>query len=474
MSKKTKARLRPSRPHQDDPRQDKPRQGGDPWRWARLGALATGVIPALLALAYFPFVNGAPYWPWRYYDGDPTLFGAAALVVWAALAWADGRVGAGAPATTPLAVLAVLHVGLILGFTAMSDKGLDIVGERVAHPDITSYHTEAVKIDAVGPWLADYPEELKTMIGHAQTHPPGPILYYRFWNGLLGPEAGAQWGGVFLALLGGLAIPLLYRLVAIVSGSATAAFAAAAVWTPLPAVVHMLGSFDAVYPLFTMGLAVLWLRACRQGSRTHAAGFGALLCLALLFTHSLLTLGAFFVLSALAPIVFDRGEGGLRRFAQASAIAAAVCIGLFGLLWLAVGYNHVAALLTSIRIQEGLAGAWNRPWRLTVVWDIYDFFLASGWATFGIVALFVVKQFRHRDEDRRVRAFALAALGTILIIDMTGLLRAETARVWLFLQPLAIGVVGIELARWPSGWRTAAYAVLLLALVAIRSRMIFL
>ena len=109
-----------------------------------------------------------------------------------------------------------------------------------------------------------------------------------------------------------------------------------------------------------------------------------------------------------------------------------------------------------------------------MLWDIYDFFLASGWATFGIVALFVVRSVRNREGDWRVRSFALAALGTIAIVDLTGLLRAETARVWLFLQPLAIGVVGIELARWSASWRAAAYAVLLFALVVIRSRMIFL
>lgn len=470
MSKKSNARSRVSKTAV-------PKSSAQaPWPlWGRLLALASGVIPALLALIYFPYVNGTPYWPWRYYEGSAGPFAAGALLVWAGVCWADSRGVSGKSMIAPLALLAALHVGLIVGFTALSDKGLAIVGERVRHPDITSYHTEATKIEEVGPWLESYPERLQGMIGHAQTHPPGPILYYRAWNGLLGPEAGAQWGGVFLALLGGLAIPLLYLLVHTATGSPQAGVAAAAVWTSLPAVIHMLGSLDAVYPLFTMGLTVLWLGASWKGSPSQAAGFGALLWAALLFTHSLLTLGAFFLLLALVPLAFGaEREGRLKRFVRAGGVALATCAALFGLLWLATGYNHLAALLESMRIQEGLAGAWNRPWRLTVLWDIYDFFLASGWATFGIVALFVVRQVRRPDEDWRVRSFALAALGAILIVDVTGLLRAETARVWLFLQPLAVAVAGIELARWPPGWRQAAYAVLLLALVAIRSRMIFL
>ncbi|MBI1355328.1 MAG: hypothetical protein GC160_13345 [Acidobacteria bacterium] len=443
--------------------------------WGKALALASGVIPALLALVRFPFINGAPYWPWRYYDGRPALFAAAALVVWAALYWADQQVENEKPIFAPLALLVVLHVGLIVGFTSLSEQGLGIVGERVRHPDITSYHTEAVRIDALGPWLADYPQRLGGMIGHAQTHPPGPILYYGLWNSLLGPEAGAQWGGVFLALLGGLAIPLLYSLVRRVSGFPLAGFAAAAAWTPLPGVVHMLGSFDAVYPVFTLGLCLLWIGACWDGRRAWAAGFGALLTLALLFTHSFLTLGACFLLLALAPLAFGAERGpALRRFVEASAVGGGVCLVLFALLWAVTGYDHLAALRASMRIQEGLAGAWNRPWRLTVIWDVYDFFLASGWACFGIVTLFLVRQLRGSGGDWRLRAFTVAAVGTLFIVDVSGLLRAETARVWLFLQPLSLALVGFELARWSPGWRSAAYAVLLFALVAIRSRMIFL
>ena len=334
MSKKAKSRNRPGRLSSEP---------AEAFPWSRAAALATGVVPALLALIQFPYINGTPYWPWRYYGGEAGAFAAGALVVWAAVCWADQRVAERHSPMGPVVLLAVLHVSLILGFTALGDKGLSIVGERVAHPDITSYHTEAAKIEEVGPWLRDYDKNLRGMIGHAQTHPPGPILYYLLWIQMLGVEAGAQWGGVFLALLGGLAIPLLYCLVRTVTGSDLAGFAAAAVWTPLPAVIHMLGSLDAVYPLFTLGLAILWIGACWRGSRAQAAWFGALLCLALLFTHSLLTLGALFLLLGLAPIALGvEGSGRPAKLLEVSGIAAAVCAGLFGLLWLMTGYNHLA------------------------------------------------------------------------------------------------------------------------------------
>jgi len=238
-------------------------------------------------------------------------------------------------------------------------------------------------------------------------------------------------------------------------------------WTPLPAVVIMLGSFDAVYPVFTLGLIVLWARAVWEEDLLAAAGFGVLLAAALFFTHSFLVLGALFVLMGL-------GSRKWAAFARASGVALGVLLGLFLLAKLAVGYDHLAALETSIRIQEGLAGAWNRPWRLTVIWDVYDFFLASGWATAGAFALLLVRWGKGGlSEAERVRWFALAAVGTLAIVDVSGLLRAETARVWLFLQPLALLLVGAELGRWSPGWRAALVGVLFFALAAIRARLIF-
>ncbi len=70
-------------------------------------------------------------------------------------------------------------------------------------------------------------------------------------------------------------------------------------------------------------------------------------------------------------------------------------------------------------------------------------------------------------------AFAASAIATLVIVDLSGLLRAETARVWLFLQPLALPLIGYELSKWSSGWRLAGFGVLVFSLAAIRSRMAF-
>ena len=54
---------------------------------------------------------------------------------------------------------------------------------------------------------------------------------------------------------------------------------------------------------------------------------------------------------------------------------------------------------------------------------------------------------------------------------LTGLLRCETSRVWLFLQPLVMLALGLELSRW-NGWaRAVVFTCLVLLTAAVAQNM---
>ena len=206
-----------------------------------------------------------------------------------------------------------------------------------------------------------------------------------------------------------------------------------------------------------------------------AAAFGVTLAVALLFTHSFLVLGCCLLLVPFFAVVFgaERRKSWL-NFLRSSAIALLTAGGLFGLLYAAFGYNHYAALRQSMVIQQKLAQVWGRPYHYTVFWDVYDFFLASGWLALGVLAAFLIRwKSDPRASSFRLPAFAAAGLLGVLAVDLTGLLRGETARVWLFLQPLVIPLVGVELGAWRGPWRYYAWAVMLLILAVMRSRLSF-
>jgi hypothetical protein len=285
------------------------------------------------------------------------------------------------------------------------------------------------------------------------------------------PDAGFV-SGIVLGLLTSFAVPLVFAFTERVTGDPRSAFAAATIWTMLPGMIVIFPSLDQLYPVFTLALFYLWWRAL-EGRADYAAGLGLALFVALLFSHSILVLGAFFGLSAILAGVWAKST--IKNILLAGGVSLGIVAAAFlAACWLS-GYNHVAALRESIRIQAGLARAWGRPYRLTVFWDLYDYFLASGWITLPILALAAARMKNEWTSlSSGLRAFAPAALGTLLIVDLSGLLRAETARVWLFLQPLVIPLAGVELSRWNRAWRHAAYGTLLMILVIIRSRLNFL
>ena len=420
--------------------------------------------------------NGPFYWKWSYSDDSVLPFLALISLAGAGIFWAQRLFSVDRPKTRlALIVLVLVQIFLSFSFLALTEDSFETLENRVKHPDITSYYTEARKIEHPLEWLDGYHRRLRSMVGHAQTHPPGPILYYLFWLAVVGEGGAALWGGLSLPLLGAIAVPVLYRLTVGITQSRQAGFSAAVVWTLLPAVVLMLGSFDAVYPLFTILLLHSWTQAVWEGRRGTAIVFGVTLTVALLFTHSFLVLGFCLLLLPFFAVVF----GAERRkvwlnFLRSSALALLTAGTLFGLLYGALGYNHYAALRGSMAIQQKLAQVWGRPYHYTVFWDVYDFFLASGWLTLGILAAFLIRwKSGPRTSSFRLPAFAAAGLLSLLVVDLTGLLRGEKARVWLFLQPLVIPLVGVELGAWRGPWRYYAWAVMLLILAVMRSRLNF-
>jgi len=59
------------------------------------------------------------------------------------------------------------------------------------------------------------------------------------------------------------------------------------------------------------------------------------------------------------------------------------------------------------------------------------------------------------------------------LVALTGLLQTEASRVWLFMFPLLVLPIGLELTKWQPWGRMAVYAALLLLMVAMCQSMQF-
>ncbi len=411
--------------------------------------------------------------PWR--DLGIIRTSAILLAPFPLIAWVLWRTGKD-PAPRPLAMLALLTFASLalqmLGILA-DPRGLALVGRIVASPLATSYFTDAVRIGSAVEWLRHFHE-----IGlgfHSLTHPPGPILFYYVFFRLFGPSLGATLGGWAVGLLASSGVLAIYAFAGLWTRDRRERFTASAFYALVPALTLFFPEFDQVYPILSMLLMFFWVKALGASGVRPAVAAGAVLFLASFFAWNLMTLGAFLAYYGLYSLWrAPEKRAAWRALVRASGAALGTVASLYGLLWLASGYDPFAALRRAMASQERFAAALHRAYAPFVVLDLYDFFLGAGVLAFAILLFHVRRQLRSGDARQTDLALTLIGLAVVLTVDLSGFLRGETARVWLFLQPLLVVPVALELARTPWRWKLAIFALQWWILACLKAKMTFL
>lgn len=232
--------------------------------------------------------------------------------------------------------------------------------------------------------------------------------------------------------------------------------------------------FDQVYPILTMLLIIFWVRAFGPpaGAAGYAACAGGCFFVAGFFAYNLLTIGAFLAYFGLYRLW--RENWTLRAwttFLRTASIALAVFAGLHAALWLGSGYQPFSSFQRAV---SNLAAEVHRPYVPFALLDPYDFLLGAGIIALPILAFHLQRLLRTWRAGGTGMALTLIGLATILTVDLSGLMRGETARVWLFLQPLLVVPVAMELVRFPWPWRLAIFALQWWILACIKANMTFL
>lgn len=441
--------------------------------------VCVAVLVGILVISHVPGLNGPWYWqwPWRRLDPlrvFPALLAAAVPFFIGQLVYATGtRRGTPALALMMLSTFAMQVIGLGIQEDSFRLEGIFRI---IQHPLATSYFTDAVRlkasaVTATPGWLALFPDLLPQFHLHSLTKPPGPILYHLGFIHTFGPSnEAALRGGLFIGVLATLGIPATYYLIKILGEQPGPAFHGASFFALSPAIVLFFPSFDQVYPVFACLMLVTWVRVVDAGTYRHTVMFGLSLAAALFFSYSLLVLGTF--LAGIAALRLLDRRATLATVVRLSAVAFGV-VGIVYLgLWALTGFDPTATFRAALRNQEVLLTQIHRPYPQTVLFDLLDFALGAGWISFLLTAFFVSARLRTGQNDARFRIVLLCIL-QFLIVAVTGLLPGETARVWLFMLPLLMLPVGLELARWRLRQRMAVYLSLWFVTAAICQNITF-
>jgi methylthioxylose transferase len=434
------------------------RPAGGFWGATAATGVAVVAVGALGTLAHRGFGRvpfSVPAWPWYHSDPfylfwDPTWPSGWAVVALAvALAAATGvvvlfgsqaRPGVRVAASAGLLLLLALAVAALAGVPAAWFAPFGFTGE---------YPHGVGQVGDLPSFLGEFPARLAWLPSHAAGHPAGAMVLYallaRVWPGLDG-------AAVLTVGIGCLGVLPVWGLARDELGEEGGRWSLA-LWVLCPmTVLYTATSADAVFAVAMAGAVLAAHRGLVRRSWAWTLAGGALL-----WVGSMLTYAAVLLLVFLGV----RAAGRLRRdpawvLGWAAATAGTVA-GLAGLLWLATGYDPVAAVRATHAAYQAAPGSAHRPYLPWLVGDPIAFGGMLGVPLFAALVVRAVAVVRQRAWT----GFDAAVLACLLAASSWGFSRGEVERIFLFLVPLALVPVVRQLRAWQA--RLPAVAALLVA-----------
>jgi hypothetical protein len=345
----------------------------------------------------------------------------------------------------------------------------------------TGYLEEAHRIDDLGRYLREYAADMPSKAEHVATHPPGAALFFyavrrageivpglNEWalttatvgSGMNLAQVRAEilaypgptWKGahaVATAVIASYLLGALGCLMVVIVFAATRrslgderALVAAAMMALVPSLLLFFPLLDQLIAF----LGALMLAALAGTQRHWAWGLAAgLAAAAAMFVSlgalALVAIGGVFLL--LRATLIRGGQADLSwagRFGGFAALAAFVIGWIAGLAsWGIIGVDTLGVIATGLGEHSGIAGASSfRSWHIWVWMNLIEFavFLGLPLAVCVVASVpGVIRDLRARSAQALPAYLAAAGLLTLLVLDVSGIVRGETSRIWLFFAP---------------------------------------
>lgn len=371
---------------------------------------------------------------------------------------------------------------LQLSTLAMAPASTVSAGAVILSPVATTYFTEAAKVPDLREFLRDYANRMRTFSQHAQTYPPGPILF--FWcrqqiverspavrafvsylivavTGLTPADLAAVYSRLYrtpvtpalaaaailsawqLGFLGCASILVIFVLARARWGAA-AAVCAGALAATVPSLILFTPSILQFITLETALTLYLFHLAWSRRSAAWAIAAGAMWTISALTSLAMLAVPPLLVLWAAGDWLGRKQE---RPSGSAWPVVAAWLVGalgLFALAYLILGINFPAIMRSALAAhREVTTRVFARTYWRWLGWNLFDFWMFLG-AGLGLWLLrqLSVEAAAARKQWATLTPLLWALAITLAALDISGVVRAEVGRIWMFLMIPAAAAAG--------------------------------
>ena len=426
-------------------------------------AIGTDIIPYIRGPAQYP-----PDWRWEYYFVNTLSRIWFPLLVMGSIFFLFTKItnfNKNNNENTLIYILILLNFLLQIALLYYSRSGMLVLFHRIINPDLNGYFTAALSIDSLSGFLQNFNKNVLSLSMHAQGHPPGAILFFWFinkiayffpsadfifkifpphhpdvrslWNMLLPyQKLGAIIAGFFIPFLSSITLIPLYYVTKYIYGK-EAGINSIFLYSFIPSILLFIPINDVFLPLFSTISLVLFLKGINENNGILIFLGGLILSFGIFFSLSLLPLiFMFFILF----ILFFYQKKSLFNFIFIS-LGVKFLVGFLALPLLLFVFFKFNFIEVGITIISGQAS--SRAYSTWIFYNLYDFFIFSGIPVL-IIFLIITKNVLINVINKRWRKIDnlfLAFTFMLFLLNFSGFIRAETARIWIPFVPFLVVIV---------------------------------
>ena len=304
------------------------------------------------------------------------------------------------------------------------------------------YYGDVPKVDRDGllSFMRNYakPELFSTLSGHAQTHPPGGILFLWIISKLFGYNLlAASLGSIAFT---GLTVIPIYRLAKELCGKSVGRYTLA-LFLITPNFVMFTGtSMDGPFSVFPiLSLYLFYEGICSDRARLYGFLTGISLSCGMLMTYSTVFIGLFFSVVMLLTLIVDRRR--FRRTLTLLLITGVTFSAFYLLMFLLTRFNLLEALQVSIRKDREALGTGYETLGLYLhlsVGNLSAFLIGIGIPMTTVWLRQIVRTIRDARGGKPIDIYVIGYLISLLAIAFSALFTMEVERIWIFMAPFVL------------------------------------